>query len=326
MYLHNLPEFNGQVGVSFIVPIYNKAPYLTAVLHSIRNQRGNFNCEYVFVDDGSTDGSTEILREVTRDWPDTTLIFQSNHGPAHANNRALEQARMPYVKFVDADDVLIENATQTLLDALHGSEAAVAWGTSRCYDDAANLDTAPVPAGARTLFPADQILKSFITTAPFNPSQTLVRRDCIELVDGSDERTCYTQDYTLFLRLAARWPFLRVESNVVAIQDTDPGRVSANKPELQRQVTLALSMFIDDHPNILAPLVRFACRRAAKRALLHARRNLSGRVIRERYMAVLASYSPFGVANPAAFIENCTRVFEPEATQQQYRIERLAAE
>ena len=107
-----------KTGVSFVVPVYNKAPYLPGVLDRLAAQRGDFDREYIFIDDGSTDGSRATLKERTADWPDTTIVEQANHGVAHATNRGIERARMPFIKFCDADDLLVHGATQALLDAL----------------------------------------------------------------------------------------------------------------------------------------------------------------------------------------------------------------
>ena len=52
-------------GVSFVVPVYDKAPYLPHVIEAIRNQAGDFAREYVFIDDGSTDESLDIVRRLT---------------------------------------------------------------------------------------------------------------------------------------------------------------------------------------------------------------------------------------------------------------------
>ena len=303
-------------GVSFVVPVFNKAAWLPSVLQSIADQAGDFDREYIFIDDGSTDGSGEILRETTRDWPNCQLIFQENQGAARANNRALECATMPYVKFVDADDILVENATETLLDVLHGSEACVAWGDSVTYGQVEDLDTRPTPSGMVSLIKAEGILLKFLRTAPFNPSQALVRRDLLEQVGRSDERIRHSQDYTLFLGMAARWPFVHVDGTVVFIQTGDPGRLTARKAEQQQEATMALALFLSDHPGTSDHLVLYACRRAAKRALLHARRRLTSSVIRERYWAVLRTYLPGRMSDPVGFIKTCAMTFEPEARRQ----------
>ena len=83
-------------GVSFLVPVYNKAPHLPAVLRQIARQTGDYPRQYVFVDDGSTDGSLEIVRELTADWDNTVIHGQSNKGSAGATNASISLADQPY--------------------------------------------------------------------------------------------------------------------------------------------------------------------------------------------------------------------------------------
>src|SRR5512135_2262505 len=94
-------------GVSFIVTVYNKAPYLPAVIAALAAQVGDFEREFVFVDDGSTDGSAEAIRERIKDWPNAKLICQSNQGAGGAMNTAAAAASLPFLKMVDADDLLL---------------------------------------------------------------------------------------------------------------------------------------------------------------------------------------------------------------------------
>ena len=54
--------------VSFVVPVFNKAKYLKTVINSLRLQTGNFDKEYIFVNDGSTDNSLEILQKEIKSW------------------------------------------------------------------------------------------------------------------------------------------------------------------------------------------------------------------------------------------------------------------
>ena len=52
--------------VSFVVPVFNKSLYLKHVVNSISSQKGDFDKEYIFIDDGSTDDSLKILKKETR--------------------------------------------------------------------------------------------------------------------------------------------------------------------------------------------------------------------------------------------------------------------
>ena len=54
------------VKVSFVCPVFNKQKYLKAVIDSIKNQKGEFDREFIFINDGSTDLSLEYLKKFTK--------------------------------------------------------------------------------------------------------------------------------------------------------------------------------------------------------------------------------------------------------------------
>ena len=99
--------------VSVIVPVYNKASYLAAALDSVLGQTFAGGIELVCVDNGSTDGSLEILREYEARLGSTTsavtsfrLIEQDHTGPGVARNAGLDVAQGDYACFLDSDDFL----------------------------------------------------------------------------------------------------------------------------------------------------------------------------------------------------------------------------
>lgn len=87
--------------VSVVMPCLNGAPFLREALASIRAQNWP-ELELLFVDDGSTDGSAEIVREM---FPDVRHFAGPGRGPAVARNIALREARGEVVAFLDADDI-----------------------------------------------------------------------------------------------------------------------------------------------------------------------------------------------------------------------------
>ena len=52
--------------VSFVIPVFNKEKYLVHVLDSLCNQKGRFEREFIFIDDGSTDNSLALLKNNTK--------------------------------------------------------------------------------------------------------------------------------------------------------------------------------------------------------------------------------------------------------------------
>lgn len=102
--------------LTYILPVYNTAPYLTKCLQSLINQ-GLQPDEYevIAVDDGSSDNSREVIEALAKDHPQIRLITQANAGVSAARNKALDSARGRFVQFVDSDDYLEENVMGALL-------------------------------------------------------------------------------------------------------------------------------------------------------------------------------------------------------------------
>lgn len=93
--------------ISVIVPVYNVAPYLRRCIDSLLAQTFS-NFELILVDDGSTDGSSQICDEYGNEEKNkktrVSVIHQPNAGVSAARNRGMEAARGYYISFVDADD------------------------------------------------------------------------------------------------------------------------------------------------------------------------------------------------------------------------------
>ena len=93
--------------ISVIVPVYNTKDYLLRCLNSIRHQTYT-NLEIICIDDGSTDGSEEIVDNIASVDHRFIVYHQSNKGESCARNEGLKIASGDYITFVDCDD-WIEN-------------------------------------------------------------------------------------------------------------------------------------------------------------------------------------------------------------------------
>lgn len=98
---------------SIIVPVYNVKPFLRECLDSVRAQAFE-DWECVCVDDGSDDGSGDILDEYAEEDPRFRIIHQTNSGVSVARNRALELVRGDYIGFLDGDDALSSDWLRTV--------------------------------------------------------------------------------------------------------------------------------------------------------------------------------------------------------------------
>lgn len=102
---------------SIIVPVYNVSRYLRDCLDSVVAQTYN-NWECVCVDDGSTDGSSEILDEYAKNDSRIKVIHQSNSGVASARNAALDIINGEWFLFLDSDDVWAPQLLETCLKGM----------------------------------------------------------------------------------------------------------------------------------------------------------------------------------------------------------------
>src|SRR5215472_1407183 len=114
--------------ISVVVPFFNNAGLLGQCLASIAAQTLT-DLQVVMVDDGSTDESAAVAREMAAADPRFTLISVSNGGPGWARNHGVAAATGEYLAFADADDVVPPHAYATLLRVLERSGSDFACGS-----------------------------------------------------------------------------------------------------------------------------------------------------------------------------------------------------
>lgn len=109
--------------VSVIVPVYNAERWLGELIASLRAQSfADWEC--VLVDDGSTDGSPAILAAASREDARFRVVTKKNGGLSDARNFGLGHVRGEWIFFVDADDALMPDCLERLLDAAARTGAA----------------------------------------------------------------------------------------------------------------------------------------------------------------------------------------------------------
>lgn len=108
--------------VSIILPVFNAERFLPQCLDSILRQTYQ-NWELIAVDDGSKDGSMEILKSYEKRDNRIHIISKKNEGVSIARNIALEHAHGDYIYFVDSDDIVMPEGLMILVKAIESSKA-----------------------------------------------------------------------------------------------------------------------------------------------------------------------------------------------------------
>ncbi|GGK95193.1 glycosyl transferase [Sphaerisporangium melleum] len=120
-------ESSRHVDVSIVVPVHNCRPYLERCLSSLLTQA--VSKEIVVVDDGSTDGSRDLLADYAARFPEIRVWYQqASGGAAGPRNRAIAHSVGRYVFFCDADDHLGPEALQRMLAMAERNDADIVLG------------------------------------------------------------------------------------------------------------------------------------------------------------------------------------------------------
>lgn len=126
---------DSEIELSVILPVYNVAKYLPICIESLVKWKAPY-VEYIFVNDGSTDESRDIILKYAKEDKRIRLIDKENGGCASARNKGLEEARGCYVGFVDSDDFIDETMFYKLLKrAIMGNYELTYCGYREYYED-----------------------------------------------------------------------------------------------------------------------------------------------------------------------------------------------
>lgn len=101
--------------VSIIIPVYNTADFVREAIESILNQTLQ-DLEVIAVNDGSTDGTLEILQSMASEDSRVKVLSQKNQGQSIARNEGIRIASGKYLYFMDSDDYLKKEALQACFD------------------------------------------------------------------------------------------------------------------------------------------------------------------------------------------------------------------
>lgn len=207
--------------VSVLSPSFNQARWLADCLRSVEAQDYPF-VEHIVMDGGSTDGSIDILRANVR--PGVVWESESDAGQSAALNKAYSASSGEIIGWLNSDDAYFTPSVISGVVSLflRNPDVAVVYGHAALVDaDGLILQVLWAPPFSRTLLRVHDFL---VQPAVF------MRRSA--LGDGFvDPSFDYTMDYELWLRLARRHPFARMNA-IVAIDRHHPERKSYLKADV----------------------------------------------------------------------------------------------
>lgn len=191
--------------VSIIVPFLNTQKYIQESIESILAQNYR-NWELFLIDDGSTDGSTEIAQQYARKYPERIHYLEheghQNRGASASRNLGLSSAKGQYIAFLDADDVWLPFNLKHFVSILETQpEAAMVYGpTQWWYSWTGNSEDIerdfiwPLGIQPNTLIkPPELFVPLFLSQTVAVPCtcSLLIRRDKLETISIFEEEFQY---------------------------------------------------------------------------------------------------------------------------------------
>ncbi len=272
-------------GVSFVCTVFNKAGYLPGVLDALARQVPKRPRQFIFIDDGSSDGSADLVERAIAGWENATLVRQPNGGPTAATNAGIALARHRYLKLLGSDDLLAPFCTRRLIEVLEATGADVVFSRQDYYRHARDIAFVETPVEPEV--PADP-LRTVIARTISGTSQTLYRLDAIRSAAACDPGV-FAEDFSLALRVARSGRIALLDLVTALGPDGDGDRLMVGrKHQTFHDYNLALARFIEQTPDLSPQLRRLALRRAAGRAAKWARRE-GGQRLPLRYLALDAA-------------------------------------
>jgi len=126
-------ESDAKVDLSIVMPVYNVEKYVEHSIKSIVDQTTKYNYELIIVNDGSKDGSDEIVKKF--DDRHIKYIIQENQGLSGARNTGINNSVGKYIMFVDSDDVMTEGSIDKMMDAIIKEDADIVVGGYYMFQD-----------------------------------------------------------------------------------------------------------------------------------------------------------------------------------------------
>ena len=188
--------------VSVVIPLYNHEKYIEAAIQSVLVQTVR-PTEIIVIDDGSTDGSADVVRHLCKDHPEIIFWSWPNQGAHHTLNAGILRATGDFVAFLNSDDCFAPDRLAACL-ALVQSEPSIDVVATRAsfLDDDGKAVANPWYEGALAFYRQEGDVAFALFRANFlvTTSNLFVRRSVFESV-GTFAPLRYTHDLEFILRL-----------------------------------------------------------------------------------------------------------------------------
>lgn len=236
--------------VSVVLPAFNASATIEQALRSIQAQV-NVRCETLVIDDGSTDGTAAVVRDLAL--PGVRLLCQErNQGVSVARNRGIALAQGEYIAFLDADDVWKPTKLERQLAVMRAHPAA---SLVSCECEGVAVDGRPIACTSYARLPWGRNgWKMLLRAGSFATPTVLCRRADLHRVGGFRPELRVGEDLDLWIRLACLGEVHVVAENLVTVYQLTTG-LSHTQPlgEVRQVLPMIVAHVTEAGDRLTAP-------------------------------------------------------------------------
>lgn len=192
--------------VSILIPAFNAEKFISDAILSVMKQNYN-DWEIVVVDDGSTDKTVEIVKNLISHDNRIKIVNQKNKGGQIARNVAFSHSIGEYIVLLDADDQILPNKLNKQVAILdEKKDYGLVYGdTWHCNENMMHLELESIKYPGQ--FASGDVYEKLIYGNLFAVHSAMIRRKCLLEVGLHDEDPELIADWDLWLRVAEKYLF-----------------------------------------------------------------------------------------------------------------------
>jgi len=212
--------------ISVVIPSYNRRHTLERALQSVFKQTSPVD-EVILVDDGSTDDSSEMVRQL---YPQVKIITQSNLGVSAARNRGITAARFEWIALLDSDDSWLPQKIDQIRKAQKLQPDFVLYHSDEIWMRR-GVRVNPMKKHRKS---GGWIFEKCLPLCAISPSATVISKSTVESLGMFDEQLPACEDYDLWLRLCHRFPVHYIDQPLITKYGGHADQLSQQHPAMDR--------------------------------------------------------------------------------------------
>lgn len=212
---------------SVIIPTYNREKSIVEAVESVLSQTFK-DFELLVIDDGSSDGTADLLKPISDRDPRFRYIYQENAERSAARNNGIDQSKGQYLCFLDSDDIYLPEHLEKFHQTITSHDCPVAYFLSNAIMEFNGKRKKEPPYVTQTDDPVELMLKISVASQQVSIHNSILREH------KYDVNLRIGEDQELWSRVVKHYPVIRSDQYTMVIRDLGDRTVNAMDPKMYR--------------------------------------------------------------------------------------------